>query len=536
MNTSKIQTTIGVLLVVAILVLVNLIANTRFVRLDLTEDKLFSLSDASKHVVRNLDEPLTVKVFASENLSPQLNDTKRFLNDLLASYKANGGGNFRYEFIDPGDDEELQAEAQKYRIPPFQENVWNKDQLELKRVYLGAVFLYEDKQETIPTLQAASGLEYNITSLIKRITDQQEHTVGFLQGHGEPDPTAQPQQGLSAETGAVSQFSNILQSNYAIEKVTLTDGSPVPDDIDVLLVIGPTQPIPETELAMIDQFVMNGGEVGWFISPVNANLQAGSASPFNLGLAPLTQAYGFNVNTDLVADQNASMINVQERRGFFTVQNTIKYPFFPMVNVFNEDAAIIENIDMTSLFFPSSIDTSYASDAGVNLTPVMYSGERSMVQSGRFSINATQEFTPDMFDRQSLVLAAMLEGPFPSYMASVDSLGAGGTGIVGGNTRAPDDTRMFVLGDGRFIQDGYLSNPANVYLTLNVVDWLAGDTDLIALRGREFTMRPLKEIPQTQKEVWKYVNWFAPPLLAILLGIIYGITRRNRRWEEELAS
>ncbi|MCB2212477.1 Gldg family protein [bacterium] len=533
MKVSKIQTTVGVLLVVAILVLINLIANTRFMRLDLTEDKLFSLSDASKEVVQNLDEPLTVKVFASENLSPQLNDTKRFLNDLLSGYRAYGGGKFRYEFIDPGTDEALEQEAQNYRIPPFQENVWEKDELQLKKVYLGAVFLYEDRQETIPTLQGAAGLEYNITSLIKRLTNQQSQTVGFLQGHGEPDPTQQQQPGMNAQAGAIAQFGNVLQSNYGIENVNLTDAPGVPDNIDVLMIVAPTEAIPEEDQMKIDQYIMDGGSVAWLLSTVNADLQNGTATAYRLGLDQMTRNYGFVVNPNLVADLNSSMINVQERRGFFTIQNTIKYPFFPNVNTFNENAIVVENIDMLSLFFPSSIDTTYAAEKNVNLTPVMYSGPRTLVQAGTFTINATQEWQDDLFTREHVVLGAMLEGPFPSAFSGMET-DEGSVDMVGGGMTAPDGTRMFVMGDGRFIQDGYLTNPANVYMLLNAIDWLAGDTDLIALRGREFTMRTLKEISTAQKQVWKYVNWFAPPLLAILLGIVYWQIRRNRRYSEEL--
>src|SRR3972149_207272 len=119
MKKTGIVSSIGILLVIGVLILLNLIANTRFFQLDLTEGKIYSLSQASKQVVSNLEDPLTIKVFASENLSAQLNDVKRYLNDLLAGYRAYGGGNLHYEFVNPGNDEELEKEAQGYRIPPF---------------------------------------------------------------------------------------------------------------------------------------------------------------------------------------------------------------------------------------------------------------------------------------------------------------------------------------------------------------------------------------------------------------------------------
>ncbi|HEB84104.1 MAG TPA: hypothetical protein ENI92_03790 [Bacteroidetes bacterium] len=525
MKRTSLYSTAGILLITLIVVLVNLIANTRFFRLDLTEGKTFTLSPASKQVVGNLQDPLTVKVFASRNLSPQLGDVKRFLNDLLSDYRAYGHGRFRYEFIDPSTSDDLEKEAQSYRIPPFQENVWNKDQLELKKVYLGAVFLYQDKQETLPAVQSTAGLEYNITSLIKRLTSQQDRTIGFLTGHGE------------ATTGEnLRQVSQVLQSNYKVREVDLTGLDGVPDDIDVLLIIDPQSEIPDADKLKVDQFIMKGRPVGWFFNKVDADLQRGMARSRLLKIDEWTKTYGFRVNEDLVADLSSEMIQIQQRAGFFTIANTIKYPFFPRLNRFNKDHSITANFEVASLFFPSSIDTTLAADKEIKLTPLMFSGDRSMVEEGRYNINATRKFSEAEFDRAYLPLAAALEGPFDSYFAARDlPTDEDGKTILPEDElvkKAPENTRMVVVGDGLFLRDDYLSNPSNVLFLLNSVDWLVNDTDLIALRTREVKMRPLKDIAAAQKQVWKTVNWFLPPLLVILLGLVYWQVRRNSRTRE----
>ena len=538
MKRTSLQSTLGILLIAAILVLVNMIANTRFLRLDLTEGNVFSLSKASKQVVANLDEPLTVKVFASKNLSPQLNDVKRFLNDLLSGYEAYGKGRFHYEFIDPGTDEALEQEANDYRIPPFQENVWNKDKLELKKVYLGMVMLYGDKQESIPRLQGGTGLEYNITSMVKRLTSQQEMTVGFLTGHGEPDinQQTQGQRAPGMDTATMSQAVSILQGNYKTTTVDLSVEESVPENVNALLIVAPSEKIPDDQKLKIDQFVMSGGSVGWMYSPVTTNLQQGVASDLRLGFDHMTQAYGFRVSNNLVADANSSLINIQQRQGFFTIQNTINYPFFPNITTFAEGEIIVDNLETINLYFPSSIDTTYDQTAGVTMTPLVLSGPKSMVQSGRYTINATQQFSDAMFDRANLVLAAKIEGPFKSaYTGKELPTTENGDPVIEQDQfveQAPDGTRMFIVGDGNFLQDTYLSNMQNVYLFLNAVDWLVGDTDLIKLRTREVSIRPLKEITDGQKAFWKYFNWFGPPLLTILLGIVLWQVRRNRRYGE----
>ncbi len=522
MKRTSILSTVGILLIVAVLVLVNLIANSAFVRLDLTDGKIYSLSKASKKVVGSLDEPLTVKVYASKNLSPQLNDVKRYLNDLLSDYRTYGHGKFRYAFIDPGSDEKLEKEAQRYRIPPFQENVWNKDKLELKRVYLGLVMLYKDKQQAISTIQSTNALEYNITSIIKRMTHQQDRTVGFVTGHGEPT--------IDKDMGQLSQ---LLRSNYQVETVDLTAGIPDAGKYDALLLVAPTTEVPDSHLVLLDQYLMQGGGLGIFFSPVNTDLQRGYAVPRGFTLGRLTAPYGVAIMANLVADQNANMINIQERRGFFTIQNTISYPFFPNISLFTKDQPIVSNLDLVSLFFASQIDTSLRSkDVHTTITPLMMSSDRSMVQVRRFNINVDNKWTPGQFTDSSRVLAVAVDGPFLSawkdrpvqatWAVKKDSL----------LKESLPGARMVVVGDGNFMRDAYMTTPANLYFVLNTVDWLAGDTDLIQLRSREVAMRPLAEISDSQRSVWKYFNWFAPPLVSILIGIVYWQLRRRRRNRE----
>ncbi|MDP8206231.1 MAG: Gldg family protein [Candidatus Electryonea clarkiae] len=521
MKRKDINLTASILLIVIVLILVNMIANTKFFRIDLTAGKVFTLSKASKSVVSNLEDPVTVKVFASKNLSPQLNDVKRFLNDLLSGYDAYGKGNFHYEFIDPGTDEELEKEAQDYKIPPFQENVWNKDQLELKRVYLGAVFLYGADQEVMQTIQSTAGLEYNITSIIKRITAQQDMKIGYLTGHGESSPFED-----------MKQANSILESNYKITTIDLSMEDEIPPDVNTLLIITPQTEIPDADKLKIDQYLMKGGTIGWFYNKVHADLQNGQANQLPLKIDAWTQGYGFRVNDDIVADMKSGMINIQERRGFFTIQNTVNYYFFPVLNAFNKNHEITQNIEVIATFFPSSIDTT-SPGHGVTITPLMFSSDKALVETGQYNINAMRKFVPAEFDRAGIPLAAALEGSFTSYFASreipVDEDGEPMMAKDNVIQQSPDSTRMLVVGEGNFLKDQFLTNPANIFLLLNAVDWLVGDTELINLRTREVVMRPLKDLSTGQKQVWKYFNWFLPPILVIVLGIVYWQIRRNTR-------
>ena len=222
----------GILLAGGILVLVNLIGLSQFLRLDFTDDKVYSLSEASKDLVRSLNDPVTITAFYTADLPAQYAANRRFLKDKLDDYRAYGGANVQYRFVDPGDDEELQAEALRYQIQPVQIQVLEENSVQLKNAYMGIAIQYESKREIIPLVQDPSSLEYDLTSAIRRMTRERKPVVGFLGGHGEPDPAEDM---LTLYEG--------LGKNYdprTIEASELTQE----DEPDVLLIVAPTDTLP----------------------------------------------------------------------------------------------------------------------------------------------------------------------------------------------------------------------------------------------------------------------------------------------------
>ena len=152
------------LLVGLILVVLNLIGLNVFFRIDLTDDRVYSLSEASIETVRSLEDPVTVRVFFTADLPAPYSSYRRFLRDKLDEYRAYGGNKFQYEFLDPGSDESLQQEAARYNIPPVQVQVIENDNLQIKNAYMGLVVEYAGKRETIPVIEDLSTLEYDLTS------------------------------------------------------------------------------------------------------------------------------------------------------------------------------------------------------------------------------------------------------------------------------------------------------------------------------------------------------------------------------------
>ncbi len=512
------------LMVIAIVIVVNLIGLRLFARADLTDNKIYTLSDASKRLVSELEDRLTVKAYFTHDLPPPYNANSRYINDALEDYRSYSNGYFHYEFIDPADEKALEKEAQQYRVQPAQVNVVEKDNLQVKKVYMGLVLIYGDKHETIPIIQNIANFEYEMTSTIKRLIAEKLPKIGFLGNFNTPD--------LGEEMRNVT---TALSRHYEIVPVNTYAGSELIDDeIDVLCIVQPETAFDEWTKFCIDQFVMRGGKVGWFMNKVNADASAGTATGNHLDIDDMTRKYGFSVADNLVTDLNASMIQVQSQQGFFMVRNMVRYPAFPEVRTFNKESQIVKEFQSVAMFFPSSVDTLAPVNGSVTFKPLMFTSDKSKVQRNSYDINPMNKADGTSFIDPPQMLAVSIEGTFGSYFEGksvpnpMDSSAmAPAIDIL---TSSPDN-RMVVFGEGNFVQDQYMQGGGtNMILFMNAVDWLSQDSDLLTIRSREAAIRPLdSNISDEKRQTVKLANLLGPPILILLFGAFRWSARRNRR-------
>src|SRR3989304_4071687 len=188
------QAFVRMLLLARLLTLFNFIAVRLFTRVDLTAQNVFTLSSASRQLVEALDDRVTVKAYFTEDLPSPYNNTRRAVLDILNEYRAYAGDNIQFEFINPVG-EKGEQDARQQGIPAVEVQVVEEDKFQVKRAFLGMVFLYEDRKEAMPVVQNLSSLEYDISSTIKRLTTRGKKKVGYSTGH-EESPTQQYQRAL----------------------------------------------------------------------------------------------------------------------------------------------------------------------------------------------------------------------------------------------------------------------------------------------------------------------------------------------------
>ncbi|MBC8415854.1 MAG: Gldg family protein [Candidatus Cloacimonetes bacterium] len=516
-----------IIILIAIVIFVNLVSLSIFTRIDLSQGKIYSLSKSSKQAVKNLEDRLVIKAYFSRNLPGEYADARRFTQDILSEYQAYSRGKLRFEFIDPSDEESLKKEAQQNQIMPVSMRVVENDKLEIREVYMGLAFLYKDKVESLPVIQNTRGLEYDVTSSIKKISAVGLKKVAFLELPKENEIPQMPgQPNMNDEFATIRQF---ISESYEVSKTDLVN--PVKDDIDALIIAGVTDSLSIPQLFNLDQFLMRGGNILFFQDRISTNLQTQTAETINSNLFGLIGTYGVLIKPNLVTDAVCGQVNVQQQRGMFRMMTPVSYPFFPVINNVNKENLIVKNLDFMQLIFASEIDTTQMGSE-INFEPLFYTSENSgEITMPRLDIGLQRYMNQDlrkMFIEEPKIVAGIYSGLFKSFFAP----GMDNPNVISETSSG----RILYVTDSDFIKDGAGAGvKGNLDFVLNSVDYMVSEEALIEIRSRETTFRPLKEVSSATRKFVKWFNILFPSFLLIILGILrYRAELKRRKFLGEL--
>lgn len=490
----------SILLVLGILVFANLVSEQYFFRLDLTEDNQYTLSDATKNIMKSLDNPITVKAYFSEDLPPDIAKTKNDFEEYLIEYARHSDDNLVYTFINPNENEETEREAVEAGINPVMINVREKDQMKQQKAFLGAVLELEEQREVIPFMQPGAPLEYLLSSSIKKIAVTNKPQVGLMEGYGQ------------ASIAELSQVKTALDVLYDFKSTNINDSTSVPETIKTLAMVRPTDTINDATLIKLDEFLENGGNLFIALNRVNGDLNNGYGSSLVTGIEKWLQEKGLEVREDFVIDAQCATIGVQQRQGFFNFTSNVAFPYAPIIGSFT-DHPVTKGLEAVIMQFASSLHFT-PKDSLATFTPLAFTSENSASKPAPQFFDIQKEWTESDFTSPRQTVAGVLEQTYAN-----------------GN-----HSRIFVVADGDFpISGGQQVQGDNVNLMVNAIDWLSDDTGLIDLRTKGIRYRPIEKLEDGTKAILKYTNF----LLPILLVIIYGILRmqmnknkRSRRIEE----
>jgi gliding-associated putative ABC transporter substrate-binding component GldG len=522
--------TLGFLIV---LLLINLLSINRFVRVDLTEDQQFTLSNTSLETVRNLDDLLTIKAYFSQPLPPDLASVSQYVRDILAEYQLHSS-KIQVTYTDPNAKPETATEAEEFGIPQIQMNILQKDKFEIQNGYLGIVLLFQGKKETIPFIQDTTNLEYQLTAAIKKLASIEEKKVSFLTGNGEPALFELPFS--EAPTGeSYIEARKALEKLYTVNTITINNGIEI-NDVDTLIVTGTKERLSERELFEIDQFIMKGGNVVFLLDSVNLVLGL-QAVTNDTGMEKLLENLGVKLNPDLVLD----VLNETVSFSSGVIQFVVDYPFWvKAVNEnFNLDVPVLSKLGSVVFPWVGSIELLPKEEV---ISAVLI---KSTPQAGKmvspFDLNPQKRVTE--LGAGQYNLAVYTKGRFKSLYPgqTPPKLEAGDAGNVAptpdaeaqnrvGIAESEKESRILAVADSDFFADRYVARfPENMAFFLNMVDYLTLDESLVSIRSKMIADRPIRNVSDTERNAIKYLNILGIPFLVVALGVTRAFLRKKKR-------
>ena len=495
-------------LLLLILAVVNLISDRVFTRLDLTENKEFTISQSTKDLLRGLDDVVNVKVYFSKDLPSYMASLPKSVRDLLDEFSAFGRGKLRVQWEDPAASPEQENKLRTLGIPQVQLDVIQRDKREVANVYLGMAVLYEDRHEVLPVVQGPWGLEYELVAAILKVTRKESPKLGIL--------TRYTQQDLD---GRYSEMMRALRKQYEVQTVDLDGGKKaIADDISTLILLGPKD-MKDPEKYRIDQFIMRGGNVLAMLDVLE--LQGGvlQGERISSGLEDMMARYGVRCNNDMVVDRVSAVASFAS--GYFRFMSN--YLLWPKVvkQGFSTENPIVSKLETISLPWTRSFEAVSNPPDSVEVTLLASSSPNSWTTTDFANLNPQQQWNPKPEDLRPRGLVYALNGVFPSFFAGkpIPAVADSGAAPIdsAGRRDLSEPTQMIALGSTYFCIDQQVGG--NMTFLLNAVDWMSLGDELIGIRSREASDRPLKDISEGTKRLIRILGIALVPLIVVIVGL-----------------
>jgi gliding-associated putative ABC transporter substrate-binding component GldG len=517
----------------ALLVVVNLLAARHFSRLDLTRDHVYTLSEQSRTLAGRIERPLFVKVYFTAGLEAPYNNHQQILVDKLEEFRAYSHGLMEIQVVDPTGRKELEEEAQRFGIAPIQYAYRGAERSELKRVFMGASFVYGERQAALEAITQVGTAEYDIARTVhKLLAGDEQPTIGFAQGHGEVD--------VLQAGGPLETLRNDLAETYALTNVPLGGEIGVPEEVDALVLLGPQQPLDERSRYQLDQFLMRGGSLAVFLTNYRTDLRTLRPAEIYHGLEGFLGQLGVVVNRDLVIDraQNGKM-RVPVRQGRYVLQMPVNHPALPRVTDLDAGSPIVKGLDQMLFPFASSLTVTELIPAGAEVTVLA----RSSAQSGRFQ--GVRTLDPGAYqvpipgeETGAWPLMVAVVGSFTSTFAELPIPPVPAETPFGAAVVTPDDPASKITqgAPARLVVAASADAAANnVAMMLNLADWLCQDESLIGIRSKVVQLPPL-EPPATATLRWlKLADAAGGTLLLLVFGGLRLLWQRRSGRAAEVA-
>ncbi len=541
-------------------VLLNLCCTRMYWRMDITNDKRYTLSENTRQLLEKVDRPIHLDIFLAGSLPPGMQKLQYALTRMVEEFRRISGGNFRYDIIDPAEISDIEEKKAlvKYLadrgIQPVSLNRRTEDETLSQQYIFPGLLVYDHQTEvSVELLQNVPGqsaeqninhsieaLEYELTRAIRLLMRKEVKSVAFLSGHGElPYPE-------------VKDIANTLSYYYRVDFVEADSLAADLNRYAALIIARPVKDFSEKDKFIVDQFVMHGGRVLWCIDEVEVEeealkIQESVAAVYRpLNIEDLLFRFGVRINPDLVLDGNCVLIpvvtGVHEGQAEY---HPGSWYYSPLLMPWQQRHPVTAGVHPVRADYANSVDTVGGNEKLKKTVLLSTSRYAALLKTPcPVTLQITEErMSPEKFNRQFVPVAVAVEGNFSSLFQYRNR-----PGIVDVDFRSESDyNRMVFIADGDIIRNkvrgvgenatalplGYDEYSGQMYgnrdFILNCVNWLCDDEGWMQLRGRHLDLYLLnKTLLKAERRKWEMVNLLLPLFIVVLAGGIFAWRRKNK--------
>lgn len=486
---------LAVILVVGIIFLLNFFVGKMPLRWDLTQEKEFSLTPATQKLLGRLEDRLTIKLYFSEDLPPQLLEIRQRSLDLINELQSLSQKAIVTEYVDPAPNEEKERETMMQGILPLNIDIIEKDKRLQKKFYMGMALYYQDRKESLPTVVQIDQLEYDIALRLIKLLQKDKPRIALILPKGKESLYQGAQQFLA-------EFAEVIPLNSEDKEIKK-------EKLNAVVIVEPRN-LSATLLSELDLLIEGGSNVLIFAGRVDVSDKMQIES-VDTGLDEWLKKKGITLTEKLALDvkQNAEAPVTENFLGF-NVQRLIAYPFWPMSlkDQMNTDFAVTTGLEGVVFPWSNAFEISAAKDSGWKATPLISSSKTSFLQEDE-NPNVSFDYAQNMKDLpllQELPLSLVLK-----------------------NQKNDKSGQIFLTANFHMLRDQMLRilQPNAIFIQ-NLFEHASWGNELIGIRSRGKTARPLAEISDDTKNAIKLGHVFAVPGLAIFSGLT-ALSLHNRR-------
>lgn len=542
------------LMIIGAVALVTVLLSLLNIRVDLTEDKRFTLAGPTKKILRELDKDVHIDVYLDGEMPVAFKKLRRNTLQYLDEFRINSGRKVSFGFINPSGSSDA-AERNRFHeelisrgLMPVnvmasdgeggrtQKRIFPSMTVSCGKTVIPVNFLRNNPSLPAETnlLHSTEGLEYEIIQAIATATADSVSRVAFIEGHGE------------LEEIYVADLTLELAKFYNIDRGTIGGNPGIIDRYAAIIIAAPKKPFDEKDKFIIDQYIMNGGRVLWLAEEVNVNadsLPLGSTVALYepLSFDDMLFRYGARINPVIIQDAECLLIPLRVDNPDGQPQYVpAPWVYYPLLRP-SQDHPVTRNLNRVKAEFANSIDT-VGRDPGVKKSILLTTSghTRTVMPPQVISLQQADEVIPEeLFTAGKLPVALLLEGTFRSAFTNrmtESIIGEAGRHII----EVSKPTKMIVVADGDIIKnevsrsggapeplalgfDRYTQQTfGNKDFLVNCINYLVNDNGLIEMRSREIKPRLLDQArTKDQRTLWQLVNTVIPVILIIFAGVAY---------------